>query len=74
MTTVADLLEESKEVIVTPGYGLCVAKAQYPLAELAKELTKRGKRIRFAVHPVAGELLRFGVKHFLLFYSPSVSS
>uniref|UniRef100_A0A183A716 NAD(P) transhydrogenase, mitochondrial n=1 Tax=Echinostoma caproni TaxID=27848 RepID=A0A183A716_9TREM len=56
VTTVASLLEDSKEVIVAPGYGLCVAKAQYPLAELAKELTKRGKRIRFAVHPVAGRM------------------
>ncbi|CAL8068243.1 unnamed protein product [Calicophoron daubneyi] len=56
VTTVADLLKDSKEIIVTPGYGLCVAKAQYPLAELAKELNKHGKRVRFAVHPVAGRM------------------
>ncbi|CAH8654595.1 unnamed protein product [Dicrocoelium dendriticum] len=54
--TVADLLRDSNEIIITPGYGLCVAKAQYPLAELAKELTKQGKRIRFAIHPVAGRM------------------
>ncbi|KAF5398139.1 Nadp transhydrogenase, partial [Paragonimus heterotremus] len=56
VTTVADLLHDSKEIIVTPGYGLCVAKAQYPMAELAKELTKQGKHIRFAIHPVAGRM------------------
>ncbi|VDQ00967.1 unnamed protein product [Trichobilharzia regenti] len=32
---------------------MCVAKGQYPLAELAKELIKQGKRVRFAIHPVA---------------------
>ncbi|TGZ67647.1 hypothetical protein CRM22_004709 [Opisthorchis felineus] len=56
VTTVADLMRDSKDIVVTPGYGLCVAKAQYPLAELAKELTKVGKRIRFAIHPVAGRM------------------
>lgn len=56
VTTVADLLRDSREIIITPGYGLCVAKAQYPLAELAKDLTKQGKRVRFAIHPVAGRM------------------
>ncbi|CAH8602107.1 unnamed protein product [Heterobilharzia americana] len=54
--TVANYLEDSKQIIITPGYGLCVAKAQYPLAELATELRKRGKHIRFAIHPVAGRM------------------
>ncbi|VDK34080.1 unnamed protein product [Taenia asiatica] len=53
---VGDLLEDAKDIIIAPGYGLCVAKAQYPIAELVKLLTKRGKRVRFAIHPVAGRM------------------
>ncbi|VDN16849.1 unnamed protein product, partial [Dibothriocephalus latus] len=47
---------EAKDIIIVPGYGLCVAKAQYPLAELVKILGKQGKRVRFAIHPVAGRM------------------
>lgn len=36
------------------GYGLCVAKAQYPLAEMVSILKKSGKTVRFGIHPVAG--------------------
>lgn len=36
------------------GYGLCVAKAQYPLAEMVSILKKSGKSVRFGIHPVAG--------------------
>lgn len=36
------------------GYGLCVAKAQYPIAELVDILKGIGKKVRFAIHPVAG--------------------
>lgn len=53
---VGDLLDQAKDIIITPGYGLCVAKAQYPISELVKILTKKGKRVRFAIHPVAGKL------------------
>ncbi|KAL7055122.1 hypothetical protein AAHC03_024517 [Spirometra sp. Aus1] len=53
---VGDLLTEAKDIIIVPGYGLCVAKAQYPLAELVKHLVKQGKRVRFAIHPVAGRM------------------
>lgn len=49
-------LEEAKNIIITPGYGLCVAKAQYPIAELVKILRKKGKNVRFGIHPVAGKL------------------
>nr|CAD7407570.1 unnamed protein product [Timema poppensis] len=38
------------------GYGLCVAKAQYPIAEMVSLLKKKGKKVRFAVHPVAGRM------------------
>ena len=39
-----------------PGYGLATAKAQYPIAELVANLTARGKRVRFIIHPVAGRM------------------
>lgn len=53
---VAALLADAGSVIITPGYGMAVAQAQYPVAELAKILTDRGVTIRFAIHPVAGRL------------------
>jgi hypothetical protein len=37
------------------GYGLCVAKAQYPIAEMVEMLKKKGKKVRFGIHPVAGK-------------------
>ncbi|KIH56003.1 NAD(P) transhydrogenase subunit beta domain protein [Ancylostoma duodenale] len=51
-----DLLTNAQSVIIVPGYGLCAAQAQYPIAQLAKELADRGVRVRFAVHPVAGRM------------------
>ncbi len=53
---VADLLKESKSVIIAPGYGMAVAKAQYSVADLVAKLRSRGVEVRFAVHPVAGRL------------------
>jgi NAD(P) transhydrogenase subunit beta len=50
------LLRESKEVIIVPGYGMAVAQAQYPLFEITKLLKARGIKVRFAIHPVAGRL------------------
>ena len=47
-----DLIKEAQSIIITPGYGLCVAKAQYPIAEMIDILRKKGKRVRFAIHPV----------------------
>ena len=51
---VAEMCVNSKSVIITPGYGLCVAKAQYPLAELVKLLNAKGVKVKFGIHPVAG--------------------
>jgi len=51
-----DLIEDAKNIIIVPGYGLCVAKAQYPIAEMVSMLTKQGKNVRFGIHPVAGRM------------------
>jgi NAD(P) transhydrogenase subunit beta len=53
---VAELLKEAKSVVITPGYGMAVAKAQYPVAELTSRLRAMGIEVRFGVHPVAGRL------------------
>lgn len=50
------MIKEAKNIIITPGYGLCVAKAQYPLAEMVKLLQSKGKNVRFGIHPVAGRM------------------
>ena len=52
----AELLEEAKSVIITPGYGMAVAQAQYPVAELTTKLRAMGIKVRFGIHPVAGRL------------------
>jgi len=49
-------LKESSSVIIVPGYGLAVAKAQYAIADMVKNLTDRGIKVRFAIHPVAGRM------------------
>ncbi|MGL4716072.1 MAG: Re/Si-specific NAD(P)(+) transhydrogenase subunit beta [Aeromonas sp.] len=53
---VADLLKNSSTVIITPGYGMAVAQAQYPVAEITQKLRDRGVKVRFGIHPVAGRL------------------
>jgi proton-translocating NAD(P)+ transhydrogenase subunit beta len=52
----ADLLREASSVIITPGYGMAVAQAQYPVAELTRRLRDKGVEVRFGIHPVAGRL------------------
>merc|ERR550539_1997920 len=47
---------EAKRIIIVPGYGLAVAKGQYPVAELVDILKKKGKSVRFGIHPVAGRM------------------
>jgi len=59
MTNIDDtinLLTESDSIIIVPGYGLAVARGQYPLKEMVDTLIKNGKKIRFAIHPVAGRM------------------
>jgi NAD(P) transhydrogenase subunit beta len=53
---VADLLSEARSVVIVPGYGMAVAKAQYPIADLVSRLRQQGVEVRFGVHPVAGRL------------------
>ncbi|MHC6175245.1 Re/Si-specific NAD(P)(+) transhydrogenase subunit beta [Glutamicibacter sp. X7] len=52
----AELLASADSVVITPGYGMAVAQAQYPVAELAHRLTEQGVKVRFGIHPVAGRL------------------
>ncbi|XWR69239.1 NAD(P) transhydrogenase subunit beta [Providencia manganoxydans] len=53
---VAELLKNSTSVIITPGYGLAVAQAQYPVHDITAKLRERGINVRFGIHPVAGRL------------------
>lgn len=53
---VAEALKNANEVIITPGYGMAVAQAQYPVAEMTRKLRDAGVNVRFAIHPVAGRL------------------
>jgi NAD(P) transhydrogenase subunit beta len=53
---VAELLADAHSVVITPGYGMAVAQAQYPVAEMTKKLRAKGVDVRFGIHPVAGRL------------------
>lgn len=52
----AELLAAASSVVIAPGYGMAVAQAQYPVAELTRQLRDRGVDVRFGIHPVAGRL------------------
>jgi len=52
----AELLWSARSVVITPGYGMAVAQAQYPVAELTSKLRAKGITVRFGIHPVAGRL------------------
>ncbi len=54
--TAADMLANASSVVITPGYGMAVAQAQYPVAELTERLRAKGVDVRFGIHPVAGRL------------------
>ena len=51
-----EMLKEAQTVVIVPGYGMAVAQAQHSLAEVVKLLVKADKKVRFAIHPVAGRL------------------
>jgi len=52
----AQQLQDAKEVVIVPGYGMAVAHAQHPVSELTKQLRDKGANVRFAIHPVAGRM------------------
>lgn len=53
---VAHMLRDARSVVITPGYGMAVAQAQYPVAEITQKLRDKGVNVRFGIHPVAGRL------------------
>jgi NAD(P) transhydrogenase subunit beta len=50
------LLNNAKEVMVIPGYGMAMAQAQHAISEIAKLLIANGVNVRFGIHPVAGRM------------------
>ncbi|MEE4174290.1 MAG: NAD(P)(+) transhydrogenase (Re/Si-specific) subunit beta [Xanthomonadales bacterium] len=52
----AALLEDAKEVMIIPGYGMAVAQAQHVVQEITKKLRDKGVNVRFGIHPVAGRM------------------
>src|SRR5689334_18196222 len=52
----AELLRESKNVIIVPGYGMAVAQAQHAVYEMTRRLRDKGINVRFGIHPVAGRM------------------
>ena len=52
----AEMLRESKNVVIVPGYGMAVAQAQHTVFEITQTLREMGVNVRFAIHPVAGRM------------------
>jgi len=51
-----EMITTAKDVIIVPGYGLAVAKAQYAIADMVKALREKNINVRFGIHPVAGRM------------------
>merc|ERR1712054_192945 len=49
-------IADAKNIIIVPGYGLAVAKGQYPVADISNKCNAAGKSFRFGIHPVAGRM------------------
>lgn len=52
----AQLFRDAKNVIIVPGYGMAVARAQHIVSDIVKKMQSQGVTVRFAIHPVAGRL------------------
>jgi NAD(P) transhydrogenase subunit beta len=55
-TETAELLRNSREVMIIPGYGMAVAQAQHTVHDITKALRAKGVNVRFGIHPVAGRM------------------
>lgn len=53
---VTQMLESADHVLIVPGYGMAVAKAQFPIYSMVENLRAKGKKVEFGIHPVAGRL------------------
>ena len=51
-----ELLNNAKNVMIVPGYGMATAQAQHAVADIARTLIKKGVKVRFGIHPVAGRM------------------
>ncbi|MFT5657910.1 MAG: NAD(P) transhydrogenase subunit beta [Gammaproteobacteria bacterium] len=52
----AQLLNDAKQVMIVPGYGMAMAQAQHAVSEISKILLNKGIKVRFGIHPVAGRM------------------
>lgn len=55
-TNYHESLNQAKEIIIVPGYGMALAQAQHIVKQLTDKLSSKGANVRFAIHPVAGRM------------------